>query len=359
MIARNIIMKSTIKNILGRYFLPFVLFTSLGVFSAMLLRNHTSLQASSVEVYMYVLGWSVLIPNIIGFAVLISADWIAVHYPIYYLQRRRLWWHYALVACLLMLTNYATIVLMKYLGHVPKPFSMAGGGFFLIFFIWFVEMIIIGLLLFSKSISYSVSILKEKQKLEAETMAAKYNALQQQLNPHFLFNSLNVLIAEIQYDPTTAVRFTQHLSDIYRYVLKCQSLKQVTVREELEFIHSYLYLHEVRLGSCLTFKESLTEEDKDSFVPPLTLQLLTENVIKHNNISEKTPMVMELYADRQNGMIVFSNMLHPKRLLSTTGHGLNNLSERYKILSGKNIKVEKTDERFMVSLPILNGETVL
>lgn len=347
------------KQLLKKYTLPFLLFTTLGIMSAMVLRNHSSLQYASVEVYIYVMIWSVLIPNIVGFAVIISSDWIAAHYPVYFLEKHRLWVHYSLVAVLLLLTNYATIVLTRILGKVPNPFSMTPETRSLIIFIWFAEMIIIGLLLFSKSITYSVKILKEKQRLEAETIEAKYNALQQQLNPHFLFNSLNVLIAEIKYDPDTAVSFTQHLSEIYRYVLKSQNMKVVTIADELDFIESYIFLHTVRLGNCIHFDVQLTDEERNLAIPPLTLQLLVENVIKHNNISEKSPVRISLSFDTGRDMFVFSNNISPKLGTSSSGYGLKNLSARYKILNDKDIEITNENKTFEVALPRINEEKIL
>lgn len=346
------------RNVVSRYLLPGVLFTCIGVLSAILLRNHTALRLSSVEMYGYVLVCSVMIPNIVGFAVLALADWIGSHYPVYYLEQRRFWWHYALAACLLWLMNYVMLAVMRYLGGMRHPLVMENGTYFLIFFIWFVEMVAIGLLLFSKSVSHSVSLLKRMQRLEAEMMEAKYNALQQQLNPHFLFNSLNTLIAEIQYDPETAVNFTQHLSDIYRYVLRCQGTRLVSLREEMEFMRSYWYLHEVRLGDCIEMDVRLEKDELDCLVPPLTLQLLTENVVKHNNVSEKMPMRVELYMDAAEGRVVFRNVLHPKRVVAESGHGLRNLWERYALLGNRNIEVTKTEEFFTVSLPVINEETL-
>lgn len=348
-----------LKNVIDKFLMPTALFTALGIFSAIVLRNHTDLQFSSYLVYVYVIIGSVFTLNIFGFSVLISSDWLASHYPIYYLEQNRLWWHYGVVASLLLLINYATIVAMRYISHAVHPFAISVDTLILIVYIWFVEMVIMSLLLFIRSVQYTVSLLKEKQRLEAETVEAKYNALQQQLNPHFLFNSLNTLIAEIEYDPAVAVTFTQHLSDIYRYVLKCQGLKLVTIREELDFVKSFVFLHQVRLGKCLNFIVDVKKEEMDCKIPPLTLQLFVENVIKHNYISEKQPMDMYLLSDIDKGVLIFKNKLHPKKLVAESGHGLKNLNERYKLLNNKSIEVTKTSEEFIVSVPMLNEDKIL
>lgn len=347
------------KNSISKYWLPAALFSLLGIFPAVLLRNHTDLQMSSYTEYIGVIIGSVVTFNIFGFSVLISIDWLFRHYPIYYIKQNRLWWHYGLVACLLFVINYATIVMMRILSPVQYPLRLDSQTFTLILYIWFVEIIIVSLLLSVRSMQYTMSLIKEKRRLEEESMEAKYNALQQQLNPHFLFNSLNTLIAEIEYDPVEAVKFTQYLSDIYRYVLRCQTLKLVTIREELDFVISYVFLHQIRLGNCLNLEINIDEDDMENKIPPLTLQLLVENVIKHNVISEKQPMKMSLESDFESGMLIFKNRLHPKKDVAESGHGLANLAERYRMLNDKILRVKKTDDEFIVFVPMLNDDNAL
>ena len=348
-----------IKQTFNKYIVPFIVFTTMGVLAAVVLRKHTSLSQSGLDVYLYVMLWTALVPNIIGFGVLLATDWITTRYPIYYLKPQRLWWNYAIVAITLVVTNYATIVLMRYMGKVPDPFVMSSKTFFLILYIWFVEMIVIGMMLFYRSILYTNKILKEKQKLEDDTAAAQYEALQQQLNPHFLFNSLNTLIAEIEYDPAMAVRFTEHLSDIYRYVLKVQKMRVVPLTDELVFLQSYLFLHQVRLGDCITLDIDIPDDHLDQSIPPLTLQMLAENVIKHNVISEASPITISLSIDKEESKIVVSNNIHPKLDVPTSGQGLKNLNERYRLLCKQNIDIIKTDDSFSVRLPILTNDRLL
>ena len=116
--------------------------------------------------------------------------------------------------------------------------------------------------------------------MREENNKAQYVALQGQLNPHFLFNNLNTLIAEIEYDPSNAVLFTRNLSDAYRYVLQCQDKMLISVADELQFINAYLFLHRVRIGDFISVEYNISDNYLDSKIPPLTLQLLIENVIK-------------------------------------------------------------------------------
>lgn len=336
-----------------------LLFSALGVFPALLLRNHTDLQMSSQTEYIGVIVASMFTFNIFGFSVLFSIEWLSSRYPIYYIKQKRLWWYYGLVALMLFVINYATMVFMRWMSPVEYPFWIDFRTLMFIIYIWFVEMVIISLLVFVRSVEYTAFLLKENQRLETENIKAKYNALQQQLNPHFLFNSLNTLIAEIEYDPVEAVKFTQYLSDIYRYVLKSQNMKVVAIREELEFVKSYVFLHRVRLGECLDLDINIDEDDMDYRIPPLTLQLLVENVIKHNFISEKQPMTMSIASDFENRVLIFRNRLQPKKNVAESGFGLANLAERYRILCGKTVDIQKTENDFIVSIPMLNEDNIL
>ena len=141
-------------------------------------------------------------------------------------------------------------------------------------------------------------------KLEESSIKAQYTALQNQLI-HILFNSLNTLISEIEYNPENAVVFTQKLSDVYRYILKSQEQGLVTLRNELEFLDSYIYLHQVRLGKCIQLENKIPPTLLNKKIPSLTLQLLIENVIKHNIINMENPMVIHLdYSDKDQTLSV-------------------------------------------------------
>lgn len=187
--------------------------------------------------------------------------------------------------------------------------------------------------------------------LQKENNAARYTALQNQLNPHFLFNSLNTLIAEIEYNPSNAVRFTRNLSDVYRYVLQSQDKTLITLGEELEFIQSYLFLHEVRLGNCIACNITIPTEAMEYQLPPLTLQLLVENVIKHNSINSNKPM--DITIQIADHFLVVSNPIHAKKNDTTSGVGLQNLSNRCKLMIGTDIIINNENQIFTVKVPLI------
>lgn len=153
-------------------------------------------------------------------------------------------------------------------------------------------------------------------------MPKRYTALQNQLNPHFLFNSLNTLISEIRYNPANAELFTQHLSDVYRYILQCQNQRLTTLREELDFLNSYIFLHRVRLGDCIHIDSRIPKTCMEAQLPPLTIQLLVGNVIKHNVIHTGKPMTIELlYMEKERELIV-RNRIQTKKTVLISGMGL-------------------------------------
>ena len=211
--------------------------------------------------------------------------------------------------------NYATLTICKVLLELPFPFVLSSPGLRLIMIIWLVEIVIVSLSITSAFYRQLVILHEKTTKLEESSIKAQYTALQNQLNPHFLFNSLNTLISEIEYNPENAVVFTQKLSDVYRYILKSQEQGLVTLRDELEFLDSYIYLHQVRLGKCIQLENKMTPTLLNKKIPSLTLQLLIENVIKHNIINMENPMVIHLdYSDKDQTLSV-RNKIKLKRML--------------------------------------------
>lgn len=187
----------------------------------------------------------------LGYSTLRISSWINNQYALNIRHRWKITATYLVVTLLFLLLNYGLLITAKLLAGLPNLFTFSNGGWRILIVVWLVELVIVGLLLANRSIQNNLKLQQEAAKLQTENDTARYAALQSQLNPHFLFNSLNTLIAEIEYNPGNAVRFTKHLSSVYRYVLQCQDKTLVTLAEELEFLQSYLFLHEVRLGTVL------------------------------------------------------------------------------------------------------------
>lgn len=258
---------------------------------------------------------------------------------------------YISVMLLFLLLNYGLLVTAKLIGRADNPFTFQIGGVRILLVVWLVELVILGLLLANRSIKNALRLQQKAAQLQKENNTARYTALQNQLNPHFLFNSLNTLIAEIEYNPANAVRFTRNLSDVYRYVLQSQDKTLITLGEELEFIHSYLFLHEVRLGNCITCNITIPTEAMEYQLPPLTLQLLVENVIKHNSINSNKPMEITIYIT--DHFLVVSNPIHIKKSDISSGVGLQNLSNRCKLMIGTDILINNENQIFTVKVPLI------
>ena len=191
-----------------------------------------------------------------------------------------------------------------------------------------------------------------EQKLIAKSANAQFESLKNQLDPHFLFNSLNVLDSLIEENPELAQRFTNSMSKIYRYVLEQKDKELVSVEEEIDFAKTYCELLKTRFEDAVTFDFNISEEDKKGFVVPLSLQLLLENSIKHNFATSSKPLNIKIFTEKRN--LIIENNLQTRELPNTsTGVGLANIVSRYNLLTERNVFVEKSEAFFRVKLPIL------
>jgi hypothetical protein len=198
------------------------------------------------------------------------------------------------------------------------------------------------------------SSLLEIEKLKQEKLKRDYQALQDQINPHFLFNSLNVLISEIYHHPETAADFARGLSRIYRYVLQSKDRELVPLKTELEFVQSFIYLHQARVGEALQVEIDVDEQAATLFLPPLTLQVLVENAIKHNVLEKDNPLQISIYSQIKPVLTVKNNF-NPKMALESPHTGLSNLKSRYALLGNRSIEVYKNEKEFVVEVPLLEN----
>ncbi|MBD2720570.1 sensor histidine kinase [Hymenobacter armeniacus] len=195
------------------------------------------------------------------------------------------------------------------------------------------------------------------ERLEKETAVARLDSLRRQVDPHFLFNSLNALTSLVEEnDPARAVRFIRQLSQVYRYVLDSESQELVPLADEVKFAESYLYLQKTRLGDALAVEMNLPPAALAGFyVPPLALQLLLENVIKHNTAFQADPLRVSVGLDPTAQALTVRNTLRPRRLApgESSGLGLKNLAARYAFLTNRPLVVQQEQGEFVVSLPLL------
>lgn len=195
----------------------------------------------------------------------------------------------------------------------------------------------------------------KEQKIIAGTASAKFDALKNQLDPHFLFNSLNVLTSLIDENPKAAQKFTSSLSKVYRYVLEQKSKDLVSVEEELEFAKVYISLLKMRFENSILFEISEVIGNSEAKIIPLSLQLLLENAVKHNRISDVEPLKIYIYEDA--GMLMIKNNLQPKKTINkSSGIGLWNIRQRYHLLTSRKVMVYSDTEIFKVGLPMLTKQ---
>ena len=195
---------------------------------------------------------------------------------------------------------------------------------------------------------------EETENLKRESLSAQLNALRTQVNPHFLFNNLNTLCSLIPENPTHAVNFVQELSKVYRHILEVKDEKCILLKDELTVLNAYAFLLKTRFGKNLDVKINVPEEKLQKKIVPLSLQILMENAIKHNIVSSVKPLHIHVFTE--NGSLVVCNNLQIKNQVNeSTGIGLDNIRNRYSLISERAVKVTTSDTNFTVSIPLIDN----
>lgn len=194
---------------------------------------------------------------------------------------------------------------------------------------------------------------KRWERLEKEKVQSQFETLKSQVNPHFLFNSFNTLISVIEDDRDKAVEYVEHLSDLYRKIVTYRDKDVITLKEEIDIIEDYFFIQKKRFGDNLKFENRVSKADQSNcYIAPLTLQLLTENAVKHNAVSTATPLMIELFTE--DGVLFVRNNINPKITTEKgAGMGLQNIQKRYKLLSSEEIVISAANGYFTVSIPLL------
>jgi LytS/YehU family sensor histidine kinase len=205
-------------------------------------------------------------------------------------------------------------------------------------------------LLYQNYHNQQVSIALERSKMD--NLSAQYELLRQQVNPHFLFNSLNTLKYMVESGDKHSVDFILKLSDFYRFTLESRKSDLIKLSEELKILDAYIFLLKARFEEGMEISVDVPENRMDGNIPPFTLQLLIENAIKHNIVSLQKPLHIRIFTEGEN--LVVENSLQLKRVPeASTGLGLENINQRYQHLSGRSIQIIPGDACFTVKLPML------
>lgn len=196
----------------------------------------------------------------------------------------------------------------------------------------------------------------QAERLQKEAAQAQFAALRNQVNPHFLFNSLSILSSLVEVDPKLSVKFINQLSKAYRYILEQRDNERVSLRTELDFIQAYTFLLTIRFDERLQVRANVADADRDQYqIAPLTLQLLIENAVKHNRMSDEEPLVVTI--DREGDYLRVVNPFQPRpRTNESTGVGLTNIVSRYQLLSPRPVHIGEEGGTFVVKIPLLPTE---
>ena len=240
--------------------------------------------------------------------------------------------------------NYSPVTVYRF--HIQKPFWLT--WWFLLLSAAFISALI------WKWIKIREERLRKTERLEQEKVRSRFETLQSQINPHFLFNSFNTLVSIIEDDQEVAVEYVEKLSDFFRNILAYRDRQLITLNEELMLFEDFHYLQKKRFGDNFQLQLDIDADLMDRMIPTLTLQLLVENVFKHNVISRSKPLYIYIETKAPGYLTVRNNLQKRKYELPSTKVGLENIAQRYQLLTQQEVKIDITESEFSVHIPLLN-----
>jgi two-component system LytT family sensor kinase len=248
----------------------------------------------------------------------------------------------------LVLTGLFVIIVLPW--YPERPILVITTSYFRSFFVWVTALLLAN---FLTVLQQNRTIQLENELLKQQNLQAQLDTLRAQLNPHFLFNSLNALSSLIREGGPKSQQYLAKLSQVLRYSLQVQQQSLVPFAEEMQFTSSYSFLLTIRFGDNLQIDNQLPA-DAPWKIPPMSLQLLIENAVKHNIVSSSRPLTISLATDTAHEYIIVRNVYQPKpEPADGMGSGLSNLDSRFRLLTSKSIQISRTDGEFIVQLPII------
>lgn len=196
---------------------------------------------------------------------------------------------------------------------------------------------------------------KDKERLEKEKLKAELSQLKGIVNPHFLFNNLNSLSSLISESPERAQQFLDELTLVFRYLLRNNQTELTSLAEELQFIQTYYQLLRTRYGQAISMDLRIDKSYYQLQIPPLTLQLLVENVVKHNRLQKENPLYIELFSTAEAKLVVRNTIRKKETRVESSGIGLQTINARYRMLNREGVRIEQTDKSFTVVIPLINA----
>lgn len=198
-------------------------------------------------------------------------------------------------------------------------------------------------------------LLSEAEALKRENLQTQLDSLKTQINPHFLFNNLGSLSSLIMEDPARAVTFVNELSSVYRYLLQANERQLTTLKSELTFLRDYFHLLKTRFGDGVHLEVDVEEDQRAYLLPPLTLQLLIENAVKHNIVLTQKPLHIRVYTDRNDNLVVVNNLQKKTSPVLSNKVGLRTIISKYRLLNKGAVRVTETPAHFRVELPLVKN----
>lgn len=259
--------------------------------------------------------------------------------------------HLVAIVLFSLIVNYVFISCC-YLGNISSEFSRAEFGYY--FFIVFVVSVLYSAIFsgehFYKNWKNSLLVAEE---LKRQHLLTQYESLKNQINPHFLFNSLNTIAGLIEEDKDLAIAYCEHFGKIYRYILEHRNDQLVSLQAELDILKKHSFLLRGRFRENIRIDIDIQSEDTKKFIPPLTLQMLLENAVKHNVISRHQPLLIEV-SSNGGEMLIFKNNLQRRNKAGNSTHiGLDNLKKRYRVFAEKEVEISNRNGFFEVKIPLL------
>lgn len=193
----------------------------------------------------------------------------------------------------------------------------------------------------------------EAESLKKENLQSQLDSLKAQLSPHFLFNSLGSLSSLIEEDPAKAQSFVTEMSSVYRYLLQANDRELTTLRDEMEFVHAYLHMLETRFPEGLQLDVNISDEAYEYLLPPLTIQILVENAVKHNAVMASQPLRIRIYTDDDRSLVVWNRLQKKTSPVQSHKKGLQNIISKYRLLNQPAIAIEETPSHFQVTIPLI------
>lgn len=234
-----------------------------------------------------------------------------------------------------------------------SQYNFTGSFLLSLFITYFISAVYVAIYYFNE---YKQNMIKA-EKLETANIEARFEMLKTQINPHFLFNSLNTLMNLVE-ENSTALRYTESLSEFMRYLLQSKEKKVVALADELHIVRGYVFMQKIRFEEKLDVSITINSDLFEMAVPPLSIQMLIENAIKHNIVSAQKPLKVEIFESCNKACVVIRNNLQPRiEHEPSAGVGLQNIVNRYSYLTNNKVVINRTEDYFSVQIPLLSTET--